>query len=164
MNEYKYYDPQGYEGSGSDIKWCSRIRGRKKCNFCFKYANLEIWKKEWKWFYLLSWWNWTWFIRDYAHYKQYHRSWETPKTLPINYRSTGIKDFELRSVLNKGCKENKKCRCSTIVQRAFWYCPECYELIKSMAKIKGVHFHDIMLYNRDELKGEVLILKLSGSI
>lgn len=157
----KYRDPRGLEGIGSDVKWCARIKGRKKCALCFKYAELEKWKKDWHWFYLLRWKDWA-FFDEHSHFKRWGKM--IYSYYPINYRSTGLKDYELRAILKKGCSNNKKCRCSSIVQRAFWHCEECYKLVNSMAVVKRCHPHDIMLLDRTELKTEVLILKISGSI
>jgi len=160
--EKEYGTPSGYEGFGSDIGWCSRPKGRKKCALCFHIVEQEVWAKEWNWFYLLRWLNHSWWnMETFAHFRQFKQRYET---LPINYRSTGLKDFELKKLLKKGCKDNKKCKCVNIVQRAFWYCPECYITINTLAKYERVHPHDLMLSDRNELKEKVLILRLSGSI
>lgn len=164
----EYAKPKGLEGIGSDIKWCSRIKGRKKCGLCFRYSNLEVWSKEWNWYYLLSWYDMTWYYQEHAHFKIFrpkHKPY--PESIPINYRNTGLKDFEVKTLLNKGCKNNKKCKCISVVQRAFWYCPTCYKLIGQIAQMESLKPHDVMLSNkfdRNELKAKVLILRLSGSI
>ena len=67
----EYYKPKGFDGIGSDIKWCSRVKGRKKCCLCYRYSELEIWTKEWNWFYLLRWYDQTWYYEEYAHYRIY---------------------------------------------------------------------------------------------
>ena len=160
----EYYKPKGFGGIGSDIKWCSRVKGRKKCCLCYKYSELEVWTKEWNWFYLLKWYDQTWYYEEHAHYRVYKPKYKPYTVLPVNYRSTGIYDYELKSLMKKGCKNNKKCKCASVVQRAFWYCPECYKIVNAMAKMENIHPHDIMLSERNELKTKVLILRLSGSI
>lgn len=159
----EYNRPVGYDGKGSDVKWCSRNKGRKKCCLCFKYTTSDVWTKEWNWFYLVRWLN-DYYYEDYAHFKVYKPRHKPHTLVPVNYRSTGLKDFELKSLIKKGCKNNKRCKCASVVQRAFWYCPECYAVINAMAKLSNVHPHEIMLSERSELKAEILILRLSGSI
>ena len=161
MNEY--YNPIGLEGLGSDMGWCDRIRGRKKCNLCFRFAELNTWTTNWHWFYLIEWslysfrgWS------EYSHFKRYKGYIKNIK--PKKYRNTGIHDYELKAILKRGCKRNKKCVCMNVVQRAFWYCPDCHKVINALANLRRQHPHDIMLTERDELKAEILILRLSGSI
>ena len=164
----EYHNPKGREGIGSDIKYCSRIKGRKKCGLCYKYADFNVWSKDWNWYYLLTWWDQTWYYQEHSHFRVYVPKYKPyPPSLPSNYRNTGLKDFEIKTLLKKGCRNNKKCKCMSIVQRAFWYCSDCYKLIGEMAKMESVYPHDIMLSNkldRDELKAKILILRLSGSI
>ncbi len=164
--EKDYNNPYGYEGRGADIKWCSRIKGRKKCCLCYKYSDLEIWTKEWNWFYLLKWRD-PYYWEDYAHFKLYRPKNRPLAVFPINYSNTGLKEHDFKVLLKKGCKNSKKCRCMNVVQRAFWYCPDCYKVIKFIARMENIHPHKVMLSNKDdrnELKAKILILRLSGSI
>ena len=158
-----YFGASGYEGVGANIKWCGRSTGGKRCGFCKHHAIFSEWSEKWNWFYLLKWREHNW----YHYEEQAHFRWGKRHRIniePGKYRNTGLKEFELKSLLNKGCKKNKKCSCMNVAQRAFWFCPSCYLDIKTIAKMHNKHIHDIMLTDRNETKTELLILKLSGTI
>jgi len=161
----EYYWPKGYKGIGSDIKWCGRHQGGKFCLLCRHHAKYKEWSTEWNWYYIISWYddNWKWW-QTKSNYKVHWRTEQRYPTRPIRYRSTGLSENDLRSVLRRGCRKRKKCRCISIVQRGNWYCPGCYNIIKTMAKHKGLSPHSIMVIDRAELKLEMLIMLLSGTL
>lgn len=172
---YKF--PFGYSGVGSDIRWCKRWSGGKFCIYCRHHAKFEEWSEDWHWYYLLQWtdayygwWGW----KEYAHFRvnTINNIWygfgygatrqQIPK--PKRYRTIGIKETDLKSLLRKGCKKNRKCKCVSVAQRGAWYCPKCYCLMKRMAKHRGTSFHELTITDRNEIKEDVLILLLSGTI
>lgn len=182
-----YFWPEGEEGIGSDIKWCERHQGGKFCLLCGNHAKFEEWSKEWKWYYLITWHDdcYGWFKKGvlkkrwpYTHSRanwQYYRNWNRTgrrswgsyykwpnQPNPKRYSSRGLDAKQFNSLLKKGCRKNKKCKCASLIQRGNWYCPECYELIYFFADYKGEHPHDIMIMDRRELKRELLVLKISG--
>ena len=178
----EYYFPQGYFGKGSDIKWCSRAHGGKRCMFCKHHAEFEEWSTEWKWYYLTSWYvlpyKCGWNDRDPRDatciMKQLYTwcgwlphggqtKW-TKATDPPRYRTPGILEHDMKMLLMNGCKEKRPCRCVKVIQRGNWYCPSCYYILERMAVHKQVDIHDLMISPLIELKEEVLILQLSGSL
>jgi hypothetical protein len=99
MSDFACYYPKAYVGVGSDIKWCNKAHGGKRCLLCHHYAKFEEWSAKYKWHYLVSWcpenypgcvW------RDYAHnkvshvFKQYNVAYVPSilKTAPVRYRTT----------------------------------------------------------------------------
>jgi len=179
MSDAKFYkSPFGYLGIGSDIKWCERWRGGKFCMHCGHYAKFEEWSHNWHWYYLLEWNNilYTWWTsREYAHYKvsnftntffkgKGHNYIKHSVSKPKRYKTVGMKETDLKSLLRRGCKKNRKCKCIGVAQRGAWYCPECYYLIMRMAKHRNANFHDLTVMDKNELKEEILILLLSGTI
>lgn len=83
---------------------------------------------------------------------------------PKRYRTVGLKGRHFGSLLKKGCKNNRKCKCVSVAQRGNWYCPTCWNILEKMAKHKGEHIHDLMISPREELKAEALMLTLSGTL
>lgn len=183
----KYGLPGGTEGIGSEIKWCGRERGGKHCMLCTHHAKYDEWSVDWNWFYLMEWYDDYWkrnYPRPYemkrwpyAHCTAKHgwspyrttgrRSWgsyHSKQPSPVRYSTPGLSGKEYQSLLIKGCKRNKKCKCMSIIQRGNWYCPDCYQLIKRLAYHSNCHPHDIMVMDRREVKSEILILTLSGTI
>lgn len=182
MRDDKYFFPEGAEGTGKDISWCGRERGGKRCLLCANHAKYEEWSQTWNWYYLLDWHDDSISSRPgkkywYAHCRanwQCHKnmrstgrrgwwgsSWSTQPN-PIRYSSRGLGFKEFRSLLKRGCRKNKKCKCMSLIQRGNWYCPDCYKAVYMMASYKDMHPHDIMIMNREELKMELLTLRLSG--
>lgn len=185
MRDEFYYFPYGYEGKSSDIKWCDRRKGGKYCLLCGHYAKFSEWSKEWKWYYLISWHDDIHTLYSipamypYLYNKacwQFYRNWRRtgkrrsifgsrkwPKQpRPKRYSSKGLTDQQFKSLLKKGCKNNKKCKCISLVQRGNWYCQDCYKFIHMMANHKLADPHDIMIMSREELKRDLLMLTLSG--
>lgn len=185
----EYFWPEGVKGVGSDIKWCGRHQGGKFCLLCRHHAKFKTWSREWKWYYLVNWhdacyewfrygikirWPYTHSKANWQYYRNWrrtshkrHKRWSSPRKWPKQpepkrYSSRGLDAKQLNSLLRKGCRKNKKCRCINLVQRGNWYCQECYKLIYFFANYKGRHLHDIMVMDREELKKELLVLKLSG--
>lgn len=181
-----YSFPEGQGGIGSDIRWCNRHRGGKRCQLCTHHAKFEEWSTKWHWFYLLSWYdcgqawyklakpgkyaycyytsNWHGYLPWARHGK---KSWwgRVPRDKqpnPKRYSTYGLDEKEFRSLLRKGCKNNKKCKCISLIQRGNWYCPECYKDIILLAHHRKCNLHDIMVANRKEIKQDILILRLSG--
>jgi len=176
-NTKAYGSPLGYSGIGSDIDWCERWKGGKFCMYCRSYAKFNDWSKNWHWYYLTQWrdntYGWSYYYWQYSHFKM-QQYFQIPnpnfqrnplKTRkPQRYVTTGLKDADLKSLLKKGCKLNRKCKCVSVSQRGAWYCPECYSILTKMAQHYKRHFHDLTIINRDSLKEDVLILLLSGTI
>lgn len=168
MSDNVYERPYGYVGVGSDIKWCGKWASGKECMLCHHHADFPDWSSKWHWHYLVSWSdNWGYYYREYAHYKF---SWKVRsymlgpyplKIKPVRYRTAGLKERDLKQLLKRGCKENRKCRCVSVAQRGSWYCPDCWEVLMSMTKYKQMNIHDIILTDRNELKAEMLMLKLA---
>ena len=162
-----YLHPSGYEGVGSDIKWCGRHQGGKRCLLCKHHAKFDEWSDQWHWYYLFEWYdnNYYW---PYWSNRSYHAvHWRYRQKHPgkiRRYESTGLTKNTIESVLKRGCRKKRKCKCINIVQRGNWYCADCYPLMKSMASHTGQHIHDLMISDRDELKREVLIMSLSGAL
>ena len=166
--------PEGISGIGSDIPWCGRWQGGKFCQFCRHHTTFDVWSKEWKWYYLLSWHDDIWggkpgyWSLEQSHYKQVHRNWKTGihegKYDIRKYNNTGLNRAEMKALLRKGCRKGVKCKCVSVAQKGHWYCAECYTIIEKLANQSGKHIHDIMITNRDELKAEFLINRLSGII
>lgn len=172
MPRNKYYFPFGYEGIGKDVGWCERWSGGKFCMLCRHHAKFKEWTKNWHWYYLIQWYDENWTYPGYeirANWKHYWRwSWykKTIQALtiePARYRSTGLSEAEFKSLLKKGCKPQRKCKCTSLSQRGNWYCPNCYRLLEIISQHRNCHIHDLMIQERDTLKEEVLILKLSGA-
>lgn len=166
-----YQNPSGVEIQGKDIKWCGRNTGGKKCCLCRKYVKFNVWSNEWFCFYLISYdeYNCS-FWHTFVHHKYFcykngiNVGPHFANTKPVKYNITGLHPHSISSLLKRGCKPNKKCKCVSLIQRGFWYCPECWKTINSMAKIKGCSKHDLMIMERKELKQESLIFRLSGLI
>jgi hypothetical protein len=160
----QYFRPEGWAGVGSDIQFCSRAGGGKRCDLCRHHATFDVWSKTWHFYYLTSY--------CYDEYYTYWRSmvgnkWFKAHSLeshPVKYNIRGLAPHSLRSLQHRGCKGNRKCKCVSIVQRAYWYCPECWPVLHTLAKTRGEHEHDTMLIPRKELKHDLLILKLSGVV
>lgn len=175
-----YRKPFGYSGVGSDIKWCGRWSGGKFCRYCGHYAGFEEWSNKWHWYYLVQWFGeWSDYYQNFSHFQVhqfysegFHRyrpylqrvSANRRKNRPKRYKTTGIRETDLKSLLRKGCKKNRKCKCMSVAQRGVWYCPECYALMKRIAIHKSINFHDITLIDKNELKRDVLMLLLSGTM
>ena len=170
MYDNLYESPFGYFGVGSDIRWCGRWSGSKFCMYCGHHAKFKEWSKNWHWYYLLEWkdpnygwWGW----KEFAHFKTYSfRPLRGPKHIaePKRYRTVGIKETDLKSLLKHGCKSKRKCRCVSISQRGAWHCLKCFYLITRMTKHLGVHFHDLTIMDKHKLKEDILILLLSGTL
>lgn len=160
----KYPSPHAIAGIGANIGWCSKQKGRKKCDLCFNYAPEEIWKEHWH-FYYLFWWRESWGGQEWCYHKERFSIRHHHKRLhPRRYITTGLRMNQIRRVLTKGCPENKNCLCMNFVQRGFWYCPNCWKTLDAMADFRKQNEHDLMIMDRKELKSEVLILRLSGVI
>lgn len=171
-----YESPFGYSGIGSDIKWCGRWSGSKFCMYCGHRAKFKEWSENWHWYYLLEWrdtdFGW-WGYKEYAHFNTgwYHAiypsrpPWGAKYTArPNRYRTVGMKENDLKSLLKCGCKIKRKCKCVSVSQRGVWHCPECFNLITRMAKHRNVNFHDLTIIDKNELKEDILILLLSGTM
>jgi hypothetical protein len=167
----EYYMPFGVDGIGQDIRWCGRWTTGKHCQLCMHHATFAEWSKEWKWYYLLYWYDTNWKYSGYMEFASYkhHWSWRygSPPSAysvkPKKYRSTGLSEMEFKSLMKKGCNPRKKCKCVSVAQRGQWYCPECFEWVKLLAKHNKCHIHDIMITERNDLKEDLLIMKLSGA-
>lgn len=183
-----YFWPEGAEGIGADIGWCERHKGGKFCLLCGHHAKFKEWSQKWHWYYLVNWYHddYGWYRKygnpplkiPYCYSKanwQYYRNWkQTGKKSwgsygkfldqpePKRYSSRGLSTNDLRALLKKGCRKNKKCRCISIVQRGNWHCPKCYKIVHLFANYRGVHPHEVMITDRAELKKELLVLRLSG--
>jgi hypothetical protein len=160
----RYHKPHGLQGTGEQIKWCDRKKGRKKCDLCFQYEPEEVWKKNWHWYYLVWWVDWSYWYQEHACHKYKIYDWQhTLRDIkPKRYRSTGLKERELKKLFKRGCTKSKNCLCMGLVQRGFWYCPDCWKIVMGLAEIRNKPEHDIMITDRTELKTEALILRLSG--
>lgn len=170
-----YFDPHGYCGTGSNIKWCGRWNTGKRCLLCTHHANFEEWSETWKFYYLVDWSDdpntSCIFYRNYVHFK-FKWSWHncyggTPQPYrikPVRYRTAGLRERDLMQLLDKGCKPKRKCKCVSVAQRGNWYCPQCWRIIEIMAKHKSTNIHNLMVGDRDELKAEILMLQLSGTL
>jgi len=169
-----YYNPYGYGGIGADIAWCNKWSGGKRCLLCQHYAEFNDWSQNWHWFYLIRWSEYPKnHYHNYAHYK-YSWAWRgynwggTPhipypyKIKPVRYRTAGLKERDIKQLLKRGCKPNRKCQCVSIAQRGNWYCPDCWIGLCNIAKYEGINPHDLMIGDRDELKGKMLLMRLSG--
>ena len=77
-------------------------------------------------------------------------------------KTTGPSENILKSLFKRGCRLNKKCRCATVVQRAAWYCDNCYSNIKQFCNVTGISIFHAQVMDRNELKEEILIRLLSG--
>jgi len=157
-----YGHPRGVDGKGSDIKWCSKWRTGKKCLFCRRHAKFAEWSQEWKYYYLIEW-----RVRDWVfwpEHRKYYCSYKNELVRPRRYANRGLSDQELKKLLKKGCHKNKKCICVKLAQGGAWYCPKCFGILETMAKIKQRHIHDITVMSRNELKGEYLMMYLSGAL
>jgi hypothetical protein len=175
LPENKYHKPWGYYGVGSDIKWCGTWHGGKRCLLCKHYAEYEEWTTEWNWYYLVRWFNYSyWDMRHvsgqiYSPWRKTGRRWPYGswgrEQKPKRYNTPGLRDNELYSLFKKGCraKKGKKCKCMNIAQRGNWYCPQCFKIIEALADVFGCSDHDVMLMDRNFLKEEYLILMLSGT-
>lgn len=172
IEKSKNYDsPVALEGIGSDIKWCGRWKGGKKCLFCKHYASYNTWTNTWHWHYLLSWSDdesYPFWGPEKAHlmYKKWRGPYY-PKTYsgesPDRYYTVGIAPEKIKSLLKKGCKK-RKCKCVNLAQRGSWMCPECYVILKKMSEVNGVNFHDVLITDRNILKENFLTLLLSGTL
>ncbi|KKM60738.1 hypothetical protein LCGC14_1538850 [marine sediment metagenome] len=175
MYDNLYESPFGYFGVGSDIRWCGRWSGSKFCMYCGHHAKFKEWSKDWHWYYLLEWrdpdwgrWGW----KEFSHFSTYSFYNTIHHRRPLlgqkyiakakRYRTVGIKETDLKSLLKHGCKPKRKCKCVSVSQRGAWYCPECFYLITRMAKHRGDHFHDLTIMDKNELKEDILIFLLSG--
>lgn len=163
-----YRNIYDYVGIGSDINWCGRNKGGKRCLLCGHHAEFKEWSQTWRWHYILSWVGEWWSWREYAHITC--RGYR-PKTAwhpvvypssPDRYWSKGLRPQEFKSLLKHGCKRQRKCKCVNLIQRGSWYCPSCFEIIIRLAKHHGVHPHDVIITPRKDLREETLILLLSG--
>ena len=163
MNEEQYYNPKGVQGVGSDIKWCRRNTGGKRCNLCKHHANFNEWSVNWNFYYLTSYFSNSYnFFREFTHYKLWKPHYRKEKPIKYNIRAPRIS--EINTMLRKGCKPNKRCRCVSIIQRGYWYCPECWVKINRLAEIRRQHIHDLMIRPRQELKEDLLVMTLSGAL
>jgi hypothetical protein len=159
-----YTEPQGYDGVGSDIGWCGRNQGGKRCQLCRHYAEYSTWAVSWHWYYLHSWtqkWYGKW--KEYVHLGL-SRRYRIELVRPVKYHTTGLDPKTLSSLLRNGCKLARKCKCVNLIQRGHWYCPGCWVILNEVAKSRGQNPHDLMIQDRKELKADVLILRLSGVI
>ena len=160
-----FIKPYCYDGIGSDIKWCGKWTGGKRCMLCHKYEEFGVWSKTWHWNYLLWWrrmfnwgkYSWT----EHSHFRLYA---EPGEIKPDQYKTVGLDETRLFSLLKNGCKPNRKCRCASVAQRGNWYCPKCHEAVTKMATHRRVTLHDIIMSDREELKKDILILTLSGTL
>ncbi len=173
-----YYNTVCIEGIGSDINWCGRHRGGKRCLYCRRHAKFEEWSKDWKWNYLLEWngrWPNGWRERSYyktdgvyevtsGTYSKYVNMPVVYSDSPDRYWTIGVSELKLKHLLKQGCKKNRKCKCINLIQRGSWYCPECFKLISNYANISGIEKHDLIIEVRNELKEKILIALLSGII
>ena len=156
-------------GVGSDIKWCDKAHGGKRCLMCRHYADFDEWSTKWHWHYLIRWNEYHYFCADYAHSK---RSWRPTaygdqipwpyKIKPVRYRSRGLKERDFKQLLRVGCKSNRKCRCVSVAQRGSWYCPNCWFLLNRLAQHRMVDVHEVIIADHDEMKTEMLTLQLAG--
>jgi hypothetical protein len=157
-----YHHPEGWSGVGSDIGWCGRERGGKRCQLCKHHATFDVWSKAWHFYYLTS------YCYDacYNYWRAHiHYNWRTPhsyNTTPVKYNIRGLSYGEQLSLKTQGCKPKRKCKCISIVQRGHWYCPGCWVAINKLAQTRAEHPHDTMLIPRQDLKHDWLLLKLSG--
>jgi len=174
-----------YSGVGSDIKWCGRWRGGKKCLYCRRYVKFDEWSQSWYWHYLVSWykrdqmiwgkrrflwWDFAqanctvggkWLSRGHTHRP---RSPIVYKDSPRRYYTVGMSEREIKSLIRNGCKKKRKCRCMKLSQRGSWCCPKCYNILSRLAGHYGLDIHDALITDREELKEEILILLLSGTL
>jgi len=163
-----------YSGIGSDIKWCGRWSSGKRCLYCKHHAKFSEWSVNWNWHYVLSWVTnskcktcRTYSYNTYSYYKRYLGLASGPPTYedsPRRYYTVGLRENDLRAVLKKGCRKNSKCKCVSIAQRGSWCCPDCHYLLNRLAKHHGLNIHDILITNRQQLKKDILILSLSGTL
>jgi len=177
----KYHHIKAYSGIGSDIKWCGRWTGGKRCLYCHHHAKFEEWSQTWHWHYLMSWYEeehygkfaWWNFVQSYYTYGgKFGRWWPAkvakhPKVYndsPSRYYTVGLKEAEIKALLRKGCRKKRKCKCVNIAQRGSWCCPECYPLLKRLAQHHGVDIHEVLIADRNDLKHDILILLLSGTL
>lgn len=163
----KYYSPYGFIGIGSDIGWCGKAHGGKKCMLCRHYAEFDEWSTKWHWHYLLRWMDaCTYYYQTYAHTKySWTSTWHVPlpyRIKPVRYRTRGLKERDFKQLMRGGCKDKRKCKCVSIAQRGSWYCPDCWLVLNRMAKYRMVNVHDIMIADHDEIKTEMLTLQLAG--
>jgi hypothetical protein len=159
MNEY--HNPKGWSGVGSDVGWCGRSKGGKRCQLCKHHATFDVWSVTWHFYYLTEWLadRW-WYWHEYPHFRW--RKAHELQTHPVKYNTRGPKPLSLASLKRQGCKPNRRCKCISLVQRGHWYCPDCWQAIQELANIRREHLHDTMLVARSKLKEELMILKLSG--
>lgn len=172
-----YMSPlKAYVGAGSDIKWCSRRNGRKKCCLCGRYAEFKEWSVSWKWHYLLAWHD------EYAgmRYGYLHTDLEVwspwykavnihiikhgyyaNQPFPKRYSTKGLGEYKLRKLFLKGCNEKKPCICVKLAQRGSWYCPHCFNVMEIMAKNHGCDIHDIITSDVEEVHRERLLVLLA---
>jgi len=163
-----FLDAKGMVGIGSDIKWCGRWHGGKFCQLCRHYVVFEEWTKNWNWYYLIEWkdGNWAWDVsRSNFKYRFKGYNGQIRGAYGIGkYNTKGLSEADLIALFRKGCRLSSKCKCVRLAQRGHWYCPTCYKDIEALARQKQVNIHDIMITDRDELKAEFLIMRLSGII
>jgi len=164
-----YQDIYAYDGIGSDIGWCKRATGGKRCIYCRHHAKFNEWSQTWHWHYLISWIDKSWIWREYVHFvyggwKGRSAHTKSYPDSPRRYQTVGLKENHMKSLLRHGCKKKRKCKCVSIAQRGTWCCPECYILLTRLAKHRGLGPHDIMLCDRQDLKHDILILLLSGTL
>jgi len=152
-----YYYPRGVEGVGSDIKWCNRWSSGKFCQLCKHRSKFDEWSQKWHWFYLLEWATtsrksvhyWDTWRAEWQIYQFYARTskhswglrWDKKKIEPHRYCSRGLSDKKISSLIRKGCKANKKCKCASIAQRGNWYCPACYKMVLELASLRNCYPH-----------------------
>ena len=176
--EWLFAFPEGAIGKAEEVKWCGRHNGRKHCMMCRRPQKYSKWSKSWHWVYLLTWYDCSWWsftpskkdswamVR--ANYKwQYRISWtrglnKVGNQRPQHWKTTGLTQNEFKSLIKKGCKPNKKCKCISLVQRADWYCADCFPRLENFCKEMGISPFHLQLIERDELKQEMLIRFLSG--
>jgi hypothetical protein len=157
-----YDKPKGKQGQGKDIRWCGRNQGGKKCGLCKHHAKYSVWSSEWFWYYLESW-SYYKYWEENVSYK-YNKEYKINHIRPVKYHTTGLRAHSVISLLRKGCKLGRKCKCVSLIQRGYWYCPQCWVILHEIAKSRNEHPHNLMIIPRQELKTDVLILKLSGVI
>ena len=154
----RYDNPWGYFGEGKDIGWCSRhSKDGKICSWCGKRSYFLEWSYNWMWYYLIE------YGPEYARHSV-RFNWLGPSALPSKYTNTGLSSNELKSVFNKGCLDKKRCKCASIIQRAFWVCPQCFVEMNKITSIMNCHIHDLFIARKETLKRNLLIYRLSGVI
>jgi len=160
---------KGYVGSARDIRLCGRSIGGKRCTLCTRHAKYDEWSLDWHFAYMTEWYNDSFLPHVYWDREISWRqsSWRRRGHMPnhrdvVALKTPGINENGLKSLFTRGCRINKKCKCSAVVQRAAWYCSDCFTNIKSFCKETGMPIFHAQIMDRSELKEEILIRLLSG--